>query len=286
MAQAYLMRYPLVDGDGNFGTQEGNGMEAASRYTNAKPSKYADLMFNDFKKDVVPLKETYNGEYMEPVVLPSLFPNAIVNGKESIGISMSHCSMPHCLSEVCDGIIAYINNPNLTISELMQYIKVPDFPLGGTVINARDIKTAFETGHSAISLKVRGDYEIKGQTITFTSIPYRTYRNKIKEQLNKNIEELDKYIEDFSDLSNVGKNKLVFKIKNEIKPEQALLKLFALTDLQTSLSYNMNFIVDGTPKLCSMIDLISAYTKHQHNILTRSAEFDKNKAEERIHILK
>ena len=113
LAQPYLMRYPLVEGDGNLGTQEGNGMEAAARYTNAKPSTYADLMMSDFNKDVVPLKETYNGEYMEPVVLPSLFPNALVNGREAIGISMAHNSQPMNLTEVCEGIIAYIKDKNI-----------------------------------------------------------------------------------------------------------------------------------------------------------------------------
>ena len=109
MAQTYLMRYPLIDGDGNFGTQEGNGLEAAARYTNARPSQYADIMMNDFKKNVVPLKETYNGEYYEPVVLPSIFPNAMVNGRQAIGISMAHNSLPMNLSEVCNAIVNYIS---------------------------------------------------------------------------------------------------------------------------------------------------------------------------------
>lgn len=285
MAQPYLNRYPLIDGDGNLGTQEGNGLEAAARYTNAKPSIYADLMFNDFKKCVVPKKETYNGEYYEPVVLPAGFPNALVNGREAIGISMSHNSLPNNLAEVCDGIAAYLLNENITLDQVMEYIPGPDFPLGGVVINKSAIKEAFRTGHSTVSLKVRGDYEISGQTITFTTIPYRTYRNKIKEQITKNVDELDKYIEDFHDLSNVGKNKLVFKVKKEVNPEAAVLKLFELTDLQTSLSYNMNFIVDGTPKLCSLLDLIKAYVEHQNNILINAAKFDMEKAIARIHIL-
>lgn len=285
MAQPYLMRYPLIDGEGNFGTQEGNGMEAASRYTNSRPSIYADLMFNNFKKNVVPVKETYNGEYYEPVVLPALFPNALVNGKESIGISMSHNSLPNNLTEVCDGIIAYIKNPTISIEELMNYIKGPDFPLGNVVINSKDILNAYKTGRSSTSLKVRGDYIIDGQTITFTSIPYRTYRDKIKEQINKNIDILDTVLEDFNDFSNIGQNKLVFKVKKGINPESALNKLFSLTDLQTTLSYNMNYIVNGTPKLCSLIDLIEAYVNHQHNILINAATFDREKALNRIHIL-
>ena len=286
IAQPYLMRYPLIDGDGNLGTQEGNGYEAASRYTNAKPSIYADLMMNDFKKNVVPLKETYNGEYMEPVVLPSLLPNAIVNGRETIAIGLAHNSLPHNLTEVCNAIIARLEkNDSLTIDELMLYIKGPDFPLKNTVINSKDIKAAFAKGKSDVSLKVRGDYEIKDNEIIFNTIPYRTYRNKIKEQISQNIDILEEYIEDFSDESNCGINKLVFKIKKGVNPEQAVLKLFALTSLQTTLSYNMNYIVNGTPKMCSMMDLIDAYVNHQINVLLASTEFDKEKALKRKHIL-
>ena len=285
MSQGYLMRYPLIVGQGSLGTQENNDMFASSRYTEAKPSKYADLMMGDFKKNVVPLKETYNGEFMEPVVLPSLFPNAIANGRQAIGISMSHGSLPHNLTEVCNAIVAYIKNGGLTIDELLTYIKGPDFPLHNIVINAKDIKTAFATGHSATSLKVRGHYTVTGQKIIFDTIPYRTYRNKIKEQIQKNVEELEKYVEDFDDESNLGQNRLVFTVKKGVNPEQAVLKLFALTDLQTTVSYNMNYIVNGTPKMCSMIDLIKAYVDHQINVLIKATTFDKDKAEARAHVL-
>ena len=285
MSQEYLMRYPLVQGQGSLGTQENNDMVASSRYTEAKPSKYTDVMMEDFKKNVVPLKETYNGEFMEPVVLPALFPNAICNGRQAIGISMSHNSLPHNLSEVCDGIVAYIKNNNISLDELMVYIKGPDFPLENIVVNSKDIKAAFATGHSSVSLKVRGIYEIKGKDIIFTTIPYRTYRNKIKEQIEKNVDIFDSLLEDFNDESNLGKNKLIFTVKNGINPENVVNKLFDLTDLQTTLSYNMNYIVDGTPKMCSMIDLIKAYVSHQTNVLLAATNFDKDKAEKRAHIL-
>lgn len=286
IAQPYLMRYPLVEGDGNLGTQEGNGLEASSRYTNARPSKYADLMMIDFKKNIVPLKETYNGEYLEPVVLPSLLPNAIVNGRETIAIGLAHCSMPHNLSEVCDAIVAHIKKGSkLTVDELMEYIKGPDFPLENTVINSKDIKTAFATGHSSTSLKVRGEYEIKKDEIIFNTIPYRTYRNKIKEQINKNIDIFEEFLSDFSDESNVGKNKLVFKVKKNINIDDALEKIFELTDLQTTLSYNMNYIVDGTPKMCSMMDLVESYVKYQTKILINATIYDKDKAIKRKNIL-
>lgn len=286
IAQPYLMRYPLVESDGNIGSQEGNGFEAAPRYTNSKPSRYADLMLEDFSKNVVPLKETYNGEYMEPVVLPGLLPNALVNGRETIAIGLAHNSLPHNLSEVCDALIAALGRQEkLNIDELMTYIKGPDFPLGGVVINQEDIREAFRTGKSKVSLKVRGDYKIENNKLIFTSIPYRTYRNKIKEQINKNIDELSQVIDDFDDESNVGENRLVFSVAKGIDPEAAARKLFALTDLQTTLSYNMNFIVNGTPKMCSMTDLLYAYINHQMQVMCAAAAYDEDKAQARKHII-
>ena len=285
MAQEFLMRYPLVTGQGQLGTQENNDMFSSSRYTEAKPSKFTDLMMNDFSKNVVPTKETYNGEFQEPIVLPSLFPNAICNGRQAIGISMAHNSAPHNLTEVCNAAIALIEKGDLTIDEVLSYIPGPDFPLGGTVLNIKDVRTAFASGKSNISLKIQGDYEIDGQDIVFTSIPYRTYRNKIKEQIEKNIDVLSELIDDFDDESNIGQNKLVFHVKDGVSVSKALNKLFLLTDLQSTLSYNMNYIVNGTPKLCSMVDLLHAYVDHQEEVLVNATTFDKEKAEARAHIL-
>ena len=285
MAQEFLMRYPLVTGQGQLGTQENNDMFSSSRYTEAKPSKFTDLMMNDFSKNVVPTKETYNGEFQEPIILPSLFPNAICNGRQAIGISMAHNSAPHNLTEVCNAAIALIEKGDLTIDEVLSYIPGPDFPLGGTVLNIKDVRAAFASGKSNISLKIQGDYEINGQDIIFTSIPYRTYRNKIKEQIEKNIDVLSELIDDFDDESNIGQNKLVFHVKDGVSVSKALNKLFLLTDLQSTLSYNMNYIVNGTPKLCSMVDLLHAYVNHQEDVLVNATTFDKEKAEARAHIL-
>lgn len=285
MAQEFLMRYPLVTGQGQLGTQENNDMFSSSRYTEAKPSKFTDLMMNDFSKNVVPTKETYNGEFQEPIILPSLFPNAICNGRQAIGISMAHNSAPHNLTEVCNAAIALIEKGNLSIDEVLSYIPGPDFPLGGTVLNIKDARTAFASGKSNVSLKIQGDYEIDGQDIIFTSIPYRTYRNKIKEQIEKNIDVLSEMIDDFDDESNIGQNRLVFHIKDGVSVSKVLNKLFLLTDLQSTLSYNMNYIVNGTPKLCSMVDLLHAYVNHQEDVLVNATTFDKEKAEARAHIL-
>lgn len=285
MSQDYLMRYPLIDGQGSLGTQENNDMISSSRYTEAKPSIYADLMMRDFKKNVVPLKETYNGEYMEPVMLPSFFPNSICNGRQAIGISMAHNTPSHNLTEVCNAAIALIEKDNLTIDELLDYIKGPDFPLGGKVLNSQDVREAFRTGHSKVSLKVQGDYEIDGQKIIFTTIPYRTYRNKIREQIEKNVDVLSEIIDDFTDESSIGQNRLIFYVKNGVSISKALDRLFTLTDLQTTISYNMNYIVNGTPKLCSMLDLLKAYVNHQESVLVKATKYDKEKAEARAHIL-
>lgn len=285
MAQEFLMRYPLVTGQGQLGTQENNDMFSSSRYTEAKPSKFTDLMMNDFSKNVVPTKETYNGEFQEPIILPSLFPNAICNGRQAIGISMAHNSAPHNLTEVCNAAIALIEKGELTIDEVLSYIPGPDFPLGGTVLNIKDVRAAFASGKSNVSLKIQGDYEIDGQDIIFTSIPYRTYRNKIKEQIEKNIDVLSELIDDFDDESNIGQNKLIFHVKDGVSVSKALNKLFLLTDLQSTLSYNMNYIVNGTPKLCSMVDLLHAYVDHQEEVLVNATTFDKEKAEARAHIL-
>ena len=198
---------------------------------------------------------------------------------------MAHNSAPHNLTEVCNTAIAYIEGKINNVDDLLKYMPGPDFPLGGTVLNIKDVRKAFETGKSAVSLKIQGDYEIEGQTITFTTIPYRTYRNKIKEQIEKNIDIFDELLSDFDDESSIGSNKLVFHVKNGISPAKVLNKLFLLTDLQTTLSYNMNFIVNGTPKLCSMIELINYYVKHQEHILIKATEYDKDKAEARAHIL-
>ena len=284
MSQKYLMRYPLLEGQGSLGTQEDNDLVASSRYTEAKPSIYADLMMLDYKKNPVPTKETYNGEFMEPVILPAFFPNALCNGRQAIGISMAHNSAPHNLGEVCDAILEYIKNPDITIDDIIKYIKGPDFPLGGVIINQKDIKPALATGKSNTSLKVRGDYEINGNKIIFTSIPYRTYRNKIKEQLENNVDEFENILDDFADESNLGKNKLVFTAKAG-QVQVLLNKLFKLTDLQTTISYNMNFIVNGTPKLCSIKDLIVAYVNHQNNIMINIATSDLEKARDKKHII-
>lgn len=282
----FVMRYPLIDPHGSMGTQESSDLFAASRYTEARPNKYIDALINDFDKNTVDMRPTYTNEDYEPIVLPALFPNAIVNGHYGIGVSMSSNTLPHNLTEVCDAAIEYIKkNGNVTIDDIMEYIKGPDFPTGGTIINARDIRQAFETGRSSVSLKIRGDYYIDGNTIIFTSIPYRTYRSDIRKQLNKKLDIIERYFDDFNDYSQVGNTKLVFDVKKGVTPEEAVEILFQNTDLQSSVSYNNNYVYKGVPKMCSMIDLIKIYVDHQTEVCSRAVIYDKKKASDRAHII-
>lgn len=286
LAAPYLMRYPLIDGIGSIGTQENNDWFPAPRYSNCKPSEYTELLMTNLEKEVIGRRPTYNNEYMEPIMLPSLLPNAIINGREAIGISIAHNSLPANLTEVCDAILYAIDNPEMNIDDIMRFIPGPDFPMGGQIVNRSVIKEAYETGKSKVSLRVRGDYKVEDNKIIFTSIPYRTYRNKIREQMKNKIDELSVYIEDFFDESNVGETKITFIVKKGADIKKALNCLFKNTSLETTLSYNMTFIVNGTPKLVSMKDLIFIYIDYQNRLLINAATFDKNKAEARLHIVK
>lgn len=282
----FVMRYPLIDPYGSVGTQESSDLFASSRYTEARPHKNVDLLIENFDKNTVDTRPTYTNEDYEPIVLPALFPNAIVNGHYGIGVSMSSSTLPHNLTEVCNAAIEYIKkNGKMTVEELMDFIKGPDFPTGGTVINGKDILPAFETGRSQVTLKIRGDYYIEGNKIIFTSIPYRTYRADIRKQLNKKLDVIERYFEDFNDYSQVGETKIVFEVKKGVSPEEAVEVLFQNTDLQSSVSYNNNYVYKGVPKMCSMLDLIDIYVKHQNEVCSRAATYDKDKAEKRAHIL-
>ena len=282
----FSMRYPLIEGKGSLGTQENPDMRSADRYTEARPSKIADTMFDGINRDAVPMIQTYTNEDVEPVVLPSIFPNALCNGHSGIGVSMASSTYPHNLIEVAKAIKLYFEKgEDLTLDEIMTVLPGPDFPMGGTVINAKDVRAAFETGHSKVSLKVRGDYTIDGNKIIFTSIPYGAFRSKIRSQISSKIDLISAYICDFEDASNVGKTKIIFTVNRGVDPKMALAVLFKETDLQTTVSYNMNFIYKGVPKLCSIKDLLRIYAAHQREVITRVTTFDRNKLVARIHIL-
>lgn len=282
----FIMRYPLIEGKGSLGTQESSEMRASPRYTEAKPSKYLELMMNDFGKNVVDTKPTYTNEDYEPITLPALLPNALVNGHTGIGVSMSSATFPHNLTEVCDALCAYIkSNGNFTVDDVMKYIKGPDFSTPCTLINPEDIKTAFATGRSEKGLKIRAEYKTEGNKIIFTSLPYGVYRANIRKQIADKVDIFSNILEDFNDFSNIEKIALEFTLKPGVTIDNALNVIFANTSLQTSVSYNMNFIYNGVPKMCSMVDLLKAYVDHQEDVLIRATQYDLDKVSKRVHIL-
>ena len=285
LAQDFTMRYPLIEPMGNVGFIDGSSA-AASRYVEMRPTIYAELMLNNYKENAVDKKPNYSEDIMEPVVLPSLFPNVLCNGNEGIAVGISASWVPHNLTEVCNGIIAYLKNKNITIEENMNYIQGPDLPKGGVIINKKELLKIYQTGESETTLKVRGNYEVKGNRIIFTSIPYGTTTTKIKEQINKNIDLLDKYLVDFNDETN-GKNgaRLVFETINEEAIDPALDILFSKTDLQSSLSVRMYGLIEGKPQLLNLKEVVKYYCEHQIDVIERSTLFKQEKAKAKEHIL-
>ena len=280
----YIMRYPIIDGQGSFGSTDGDGA-AAMRYTEMRPSKIMELITEDVKKNTVDMAPTFDEEDLEPKVLPGLFPNLLCNPTNGIAVSESCNFVPHNLTEICNGIIAYILNNNISLEEIMQYIKGPDFPLGGTIINKKDIYEAYKNGKTSNTLRIRGDYIIEDKKIIFTSIPFGANRSKIKEQINKSVNLLEGLVIDFNDESNRDGISIIFELESEEKAEDALKVIFKETDLEKTCPINNICLVNGVPKQLSLLQLIQEYVNHQNSVLIRAAEFDKEKAEKRVHIL-
>ena len=280
----YIMRYPIIDGQGSFGSTDGDGA-AAMRYTEMRPSKIMELITEDVKKNTVDMTPTFDEEDLEPKVLPGLFPNLLCNPINGIAVSESCNFVPNNLTEVCNGIIAYILNNNISLEEIMQHIKGPDFPLGGTIINEKDIYDAYKNGKTSNTLRIRGDYIIEDKKIIFTSIPFGSNRSKIKEQINKSVNLLEGLVVDFNDESNRDGISIIFELESEEKAEDALKVIFKETDLEKTCPINNICLVNGVPKQLSLLQLIQEYVNHQNSVLIRAAEFDKEKAEKRVHIL-
>lgn len=281
-----LLRYPLIDPQGNIGAIDGSG-PAAMRYVEMRPSIYAELMLDGYKKNAVDMKQTYTEDgTLEPVILPGLFPNILVNGNEGIAVSTSCSFLPHNLREVCAAIVAQINNPEITTTGLMEFIKGPDFPLGGVVTNEKDLYDAYHYGVQTNTVKIQGDYSVKGQVITFTSIPYGTNTTKIKEQISKYGDELDGYISDFEDLTDHKGVKMIFTVPRGISTSNALALLFKRTDLQSTSAIRMNLVVgQGFEESVSLKKIINYYIEHQLNVIKRIATFDIESRNARKHII-
>ncbi len=288
MAQEWSLRYPLVDGQGNFGSIDGDS-PAAMRYTEARMKKIAEEMVGDLDKNTVDFQLNFDDSLEEPTVLPAAIPNLLVNGASGIAVGMATNMAPHNLSEVVDGILAYIDNNDITIPELMQYIKAPDFPTGGIIYGYEGVKDAFETGRGRIV--IRGETTIEEMSggrerIVATSIPYQV--NKA-EMIKKTADLVnDKKIEGISDIRDESDRtglRVVYELKKGVITNVVLNKLYQYTALQTSFSVNNIALVKGRPKLLNLKDMILHYVDHRHEVLKRKTKYELEQAEKRAHIL-
>ena len=288
MAQDWNMREVLVDGHGNFGSMDGDGA-AAMRYTEARMSKIAVEMLRDLDKETVDMQDNYDGEEKEPVVLPSRFPNLLVNGSMGIAVGMATNVAPHNLGEVIDGCVAVMDNPEMTAVELMQYIKGPDFPTGGYILGRSGIKRAFETGRGSIIM--RGKTRIEDmpngkKRIIIYEIPYAVNKATMVEKIAALARE--KQIEGITDLrdeSNMDGVRVVIELRKDVQPEVLLNQLYKLSPLQSNFGVNNVVLFDGVPRTTSMKDMLVGYIKFQEEVITRRTQYDLKKASERAHIL-
>ena len=288
MAQNWSLRYPLIDGQGNFGSIDGDS-PAAMRYTEARLQKIAEEMLKDIDKETVDYQLNFDDSLQEPTVLPAQIPNLLVNGASGIAVGMATNMPPHNLTEVIDGIIAYIDNNEITIPELMKFIKAPDFPTGGIIYGYEGVKDAFETGRGRIV--IRGETTIEQSSgekerIIATSVPYQV--NKA-EMIKKTADLVnDKKIEGISDIRDESdKNgiRIVYELKKDVISNVVLNKLYQYTSLQTSFSVNNIALVNGRPRMLNLKDMIKHFVDHRHNVLIRKTEYQLREAEKRAHII-
>lgn len=288
MAQDFSYRYPLVDGHGNFGSIDGDGA-AAMRYTEARMSKLSMEMMRDIHKNTIDYRPNFDGEEHEPIVLPARFPNLLVNGTTGIAVGMATNIPPHNLSEVIDGCLAYMDDPEIDVLGLMQYIKGPDLPTGALILGTKGIRSAYETGNGSITMRSKCEI-IEGHggkySILVTEIPYQVNRERLIEKIAELVKE--KRIDGITDLRNESNRegtRIVIELRKDVNPQVMLNNLFKLTQLQVSYGINMLALQDGQPKVLNLKEVIAAYIKHQVEVIVRRTKFDLNKAEDRAHIL-
>jgi DNA gyrase subunit A len=287
MAQEWAMRYPLVDGQGNFGSVDGDS-PAAMRYTEARLNKLGEAMMDDLYKETVDFEPNFDNTLVEPKVMPTRTPNLLVNGASGIAVGMATNMPPHNLSEVIEACEAYIDNPEITVEELMEFVKAPDFPTGGFIYGVSGVREAYLTGRGRVIMRAKAEIE-SGQThdkIVITEIPY----NVNKAELIKYIADLvnDKKIEGISnanDESDRDGMRIVIDIKRDANASVVLNKLYKMTALQTSFGVNNVALVHGRPKTLNLRDLIKYFIEHRHEVVIRRTQFDLRKAKERAHIL-
>ena len=287
MAQEWAMRYPLVDGQGNFGSVDGDS-PAAMRYTEARLNKLGEAMMDDLYKETVDFEPNFDNTLVEPKVMPTRIPNLLVNGASGIAVGMATNMPPPNLSEVIEACDAYIDNPEITVEELMEFVKAPDFPTGGYIYGVSGVREAYLTGRGRVIMRAKAEIE-SGQThdkIVITEIPY----NVNKAELIKYIADLvnDKKIEGISnanDESDRDGMRIVIDIKRDANASVVLNKLYKMTALQTSFGVNNVALVHGRPKTLNLRDLIKYFIEHRHEVVIRRTQFDLRKAKERAHIL-
>ena len=288
MAQDWSLRYPLVFGQGNFGSMDGDPV-AAMRYTEAKLSKLSDEVLADLEKDTVDFQNNFDDSLQEPTVLPTKIPLLLLNGSSGIAVGMATNMAPHNLTECCDAICAYIDNPDITIEELMHYVKGPDFPTGGIIQGRQGIKDAFETGRGRIVIRSKTEIEVGEsgrETIVVTEIPYMVNKREMIEKIaelveSKRIEGIS-YINDETTMKGV---RIVIKLKKDANSNVVLNTLFKYTPLQSSFSVNNVALVNGRPRTLNLKQLIKYFVRHRHEVVLRRTRFDLDKAQKRAHIL-
>ncbi|HMX40219.1 MAG TPA: DNA gyrase subunit A, partial [Saprospiraceae bacterium] len=288
MAQEWSLRYPLVDGQGNFGSMDGDS-PAAMRYTEARLRRVADEIVGDLDKETVDFQLNFDDSLEEPSVMPTKFPNLLVNGASGIAVGMATNMMPHNLSEVCEAIMAAVDHPDITVEELMEFVKAPDFPTGGIIYGLSGVKEGFRTGRGRVVVRAKTEIETddKGrESIIVTEIPYQINKAmliaKIAELVN------DKKIlgiSDVSDQSNREGVRVVIEIKRDAAANVILSQLFKLTPLQTSYGINNIALVNGRPRLLNLKDLVDEFIKFRLEVIVRRTAYELRKAEERAHIL-
>ena len=287
MAQPWALRYMLVDGQGNFGSVDGDG-PAAMRYTECRLRRLGEEMMQDLDKDTVDMQPNFDNEEEEPTVMPTRIPNLLVNGASGIAVGMATNMPTHNLSEVIDACVAYVDNNDITTEELMEYIKGPDFPTGGIILGTQGIRESYETGRGRIVVRGKADIE-SGAThdkIVISEIPYGVN----KAELIKYIADLanDKKIDGIANANDESDRegmRIVIDVKRDANANVLLNKLYKLTQLQTSFSVNNVALVHGRPRLLTLRDMIKYFIEHRHEVVIRRTKFDLAKAQERAHIL-
>ena len=288
MAQHWSLRYPLVDGQGNFGSVDGDS-PAAMRYTEARLKRTAEELLSDLEKDTVDFSPNFDDSLSEPSVLPTRIPNLLVNGSSGIAVGMATNMAPHNLTEVIDGTIAYINNKEIDIDGLMEFIKAPDFPTGGTIYGYEGVKNAFHEGKGRIVMRAKATIEEireNREAIIVTEIPYQVNKADMIQKTAALVNEGKLVgISEIRDESDRNGMRIVYEIKRDAIPNVVLNKLFKYTSLQTSFSVNNIALVKGRPVVLNLKDLIVHFVDHRHEVVIRRSKFELKKAEDRAHIL-